>query len=99
MKRFVKILGLALLIALPACADAELDPAPSPVLEGPELSMPHEPRKTADPPPPVREHRLDTSPQSSQQMIFITGQSEVAPVPSSTPATTGTVNAVDRSRP
>jgi hypothetical protein len=90
MRSYVLALGIFL---LPGCADPELDPAPSAVLEAPELSMPREPHKTADPPPPIREQRLDTSPQSSQSLPPFPG-SEPAPVPSA--STTGTVNALDR---
>lgn len=105
LSRAFAVLAVAALgLASGGCADPELAPAPSPVLEAPELSMPREEKKTADPPPPIRERRLDTSPQSSQQYIYLS-EPGAAPVTSGTapgptgpagPATSGTVNALDR---
>jgi hypothetical protein len=82
------------LIALPACADEELRPETSSVLEAPEYSENREPFKTAGPPPPIRERRLDTTPETSRQMIYITG--DVGPVATQAQPTFGTVNALDK---
>ena len=91
--RFSLIVGLAALAFAAGCSSPELDPAPQPLLDGPELTMPREPKKTADPPPPIHEHRLDTSPQSGQQYIYLT-ETTAASTTATPAATTGTVNAL-----
>ena len=86
------------LLLVPACADEEVQPAASTVLEAPELTAPREQRKSADPPPPIRERRLDTSPQSSQNLIPVYMAEPAPPSSASAPATQGTVNALDRDK-
>ncbi len=47
--------SLLLALALGGCAYDKIDPPANEAMTGPELSHPREPRKSADPPPPIRE--------------------------------------------
>ncbi len=88
MRRSVLVASFALAL-LAGCTDPELDPAPQPLSEAPEFTQPREPKKSADPPPPIHERRLDTTPESGKQYIYMTDTA----TPTSA-ATTGTVNAL-----
>ena len=53
MTRVIPALLIAL--ALGGCTYDKIDPPPNESMDGPQLSHPREPRKSADPPPPIRE--------------------------------------------
>ena len=47
--------SLVLLLALVGCTYDKIDPPPNESMDAPQLAHPREPRKSADPPPPIRE--------------------------------------------
>jgi hypothetical protein len=69
-------LSLLLALSVGGCAYDRVDPPANESMTGPALSHPREPRKSADPPPPIREDLHQTNTQ------LIT-QAEAAPVRSS----------------
>jgi hypothetical protein len=70
------ILAFLVAVAAAGCTYDKIDPPANESMSGPALSHPREPRKSADPPPPIREDLHQTKTQ------LIT-QSQPAPIRSS----------------
>lgn len=85
-----------LLLAVGGCA--ELDPPPTEHLAAPELSVPREPRRTADPPPPIRQDHSRVVNVPVAAPTYEARQIGAQPT-AGTPATEGRVNALDRAVP